>query len=196
MRMPASESMDSYVERPCIGGDESILQFKVVLQFCRSLSVGILYVADNHAMFQQGNARTDVHGVLKVVTGDEDGGSGLPVVILQEVLYGILAGRVEEVEGFVQDEHLGLQEHGAHYAHLLLVAGRVVADEFLLPCHFACHEVPELLEEGIHILLLAAGDAPQELEILVGCKVVDQEGFVHEGPRPVLPVLSSLRPSL
>ena len=140
-------------------------------------------------MLQEGYAGTDVHGVLEVVAGDEDGSTSLLVVLLQEALNGTLAGGVEEVEGLVQDEHLGLQEHGTNDAHLLLVAGREVADEFLLSCHLARHELLKVLQEGVHLLLLAAGDATDELEVLVGREIVNQEGLVHEGTCPVLPVL-------
>ena len=58
-------------------------------------------------MLQQGDACGDVHRVLQVVAGDEDGGTRLAVVVGEQVLQDQLTGGVEEVEGLVEDDRRG-----------------------------------------------------------------------------------------
>ena len=75
-------------------------------------------------MLEQCYARTNVHGVLKIVARYKNGGTCLLVVIHQKALDSTLTGGVEEVERFIKNEHLGLKQHGTNDTHLLLVASR------------------------------------------------------------------------
>ena len=74
-------------------------------------------------MLQKGDAGTDVDGMVEVVTGEEDGGSGTLVVLLKEMLDETLTAGVEEIEGLVQYQQLGLHGQGGYDADLLLVTG-------------------------------------------------------------------------
>ena len=141
-------------------------------------------------MLQQGDAWADVHRVVQVVAGDDDGGLVLLVVALQQVLDDGLAGGVEEVEGLVQYEQPGLVQHGGDDAYLLLVAHGVVADELLLPQHLAVHEAVEGLQAAVHLVFLEAVHAADEVEVLLGGEVLDEEALVDEGAGGGLPVLA------
>ncbi len=105
---------------------------EVLFQFCGGAAFVVGEVADDAAVLQEGNARRDVDGVLQVVAGDDDGGTGLLGVFAQQVLQQHLTGGVEEVEGFVEDDDLGVADEGGDDADLHLVTGREVADELLL----------------------------------------------------------------
>ena len=60
------------------------------------LVVDVVY---DFAMLEQDNAFADVDGVLQIVAADENCGTSLLVVFLQQVLDGILATWIEEIEG-------------------------------------------------------------------------------------------------
>ena len=87
-------------------------------------------------MFHQCYTWTDVYRMLQVMTGDNDGGTRLLVVLCEQVFHGTLAAGVEEVERLVQNQKLWLQKHSCHDAYLLLVACREIPDEFLLTEEF------------------------------------------------------------
>ena len=105
---------------------------EVLFEFCGGAAFVVGEVADDAAVLQEGNACRDVDGVLQVVAGDDDGGTGLLGVFAQQVLQQHLTGGVEEVEGFVEDDDLGVADEGGDDADLHLVTGREVADELLL----------------------------------------------------------------
>ena len=165
----------------------SIGDLEVVLEFSLGLSVAVVDVAYDDSMLEQGDAGADVDGVLQVVARYEDGGAGLLVVLREEVLDGTLAAGVEEVEGLVEDKHLRAKEHGGHDAHLLLIAGTESADELLLSCKLVCHEMLVLRKELLQLLVARIGEAGNELEVLVGGQVVDEETLVYESTCPILP---------
>ena len=142
-------------------------------------------------MLQQGDAGADVNGVVQVVAGDEDGGAVFLVIGPQQVLDDGLAGGVEEVEGFVQDEQPGVVQHGADDAYLLLVAHGVIADEFLLSQDLAVHEAVEGAEAFVHVILLQPVHAADEVEVFFGREVVDEEAVVDVRAGDVLPVLGA-----
>ena len=67
-------------------------------------------VADDLTFLEEGNARGDVDGVRQVMTGDENGGSRLAVIIGEDVLQDVLRRGVEEIEGLVEDDQLGTHD--------------------------------------------------------------------------------------
>ena len=80
-------------------------------------------------------------------------------------------------------------KHCRHDAHLLLVAGREVTYELLLPQNLSCQEGVELLEQLCTFLGRHVGDLGYEVEVLIGGEIVDEETFIHIGACPVLPAL-------
>ena len=139
-------------------------------------------------MLQQGDARADVHRVVQVVAGDEDGGAVFLVVCPQQVLDDGLAGRVEEVERFVQDEQPRVVQQGGDDAYLLLVAHGVVADELLLSQHLAVHEALEGAEAFVHLFLAESVHAADEVEVFLRREVVDEEAVVDVRAGDVRPM--------
>ena len=152
--------------------------------------LAIVDVVDDLTVLEQDDALADIDGMLQVVTAHEDGCARLLVVLLQQMLDGILAAGVEEVERLVEDEHFGPQQHGRHDAHLLLVARAERADELLLSGQLVGHEVLILCKKRLQLLVARVCEAGDELEVLVGRKVVDKEAFVNECARPILPDFS------
>ena len=167
----------------------SAFDVEIAFQFLLGRTIVVVDVADDLTVLQQGDARTDIDRVVEVVAGDEDGGTRLAVVVGEQVLDGILRTGIEEVEGFVEDEQAGVHEEGRHDAHLLLVAGREVADELLLSQDFSGHEVLILAELLLQLRLAEAADACDELQVFLGREVVDDEGIIDVGTCPVLPFL-------
>lgn len=165
-----------------------LIYLEVVFKEGLCLPVLVVDVVDNPAVFQKHDASGDVDGVLQVVAAHEDGRACLLVVFLQQVLDGILAAGVKEVEGLVEDEHLRSEQHCSHDAHLLLVACAERAYELLLPFELARHEVPVPGKEVLQLLVAGVGQAGNELEVFVGREVVNEEALVDKGSCPVLPV--------
>ena len=81
-------------------------------------------------------------------------------------------------------------EHGGDDADFLLVSGRIVADEFFLPHHFAVHEAFEGKQAFVYLLFLQTVHLTDEVEVFFGGEVVYQETVVYKGSREVLPVLA------
>ena len=121
-----------------------VVYLKVVLKNGLSLLLLVVDVVNHFTMFQKHDARTDIDGMLEVVTADENRGASLFVVLLQQMLDGILTAGVEEVEGLVKNEHLRTKQHGCHDANLLFVAGTERTDKLLLACQLVGHEVLKL----------------------------------------------------
>ena len=63
-------------------------------------------------MFHQGDARADIHRMVQVVARYEDGGTGLLVVLFQQMLDDGLRTWVKEIEWFVENQDLRLVEEG------------------------------------------------------------------------------------
>ena len=166
---------------------EKLFCSEVFLQFLGGAAFAVGQVADDDAMLQKGDARRDVDGVLQVMAGDEDGGSRLLGIVLEQVLQHQLAGGVEEVEGLVEDDRLGVAEEGGDDADLHLVTCREVADELLLAEDLAVGETLEVLEALVNFLLADAGDLAEEGEILLGGEEVDEEAFVDIGADVLFP---------
>lgn len=87
-----------------------LFRSEILLEFGRSRSIGVGQVADNLAVFQEGDAGGDVNGVLQVMAGDDNRSMSLTSIVADEVLQHQLAGGVEEVEGFVENDGLGLAQ--------------------------------------------------------------------------------------
>jgi len=152
--------------------------YKVFFDLGGEVGIVFVMVLDDVSVFEQGDAGADVEGVGEVVRGDDDGGSGLAVVALEQVLHGVLGRGVEEVEGFVEQEELGLVEHGSDDADLLLVACREVADEGFGADDFAVHKVVEALEALLELSCGDVVDLAEEVEIFLGGEIVDEEACI------------------
>ena len=152
---------------------------EVLLNFFNEISVVFVVVFQNLSVFEQGDAGTDIQGVGEVVAGNDDGGSCFAVVTLEQVLHGVLAGGVEEVEGFVEQQQPGIVEHGSDDAYLLLVSGGEVADEGVGAEHFAIHEVFKFLQTRGNGVFADVVDFTDEIEVFFGGKVLDEEAGVY-----------------
>ena len=130
--------------------------------------------------------------MVKVVAGYDDRGVMFLVVALEQVLDDALAAGVEEVEGLIEDEQLGVVEHGGDDAYLLLVAHGEVADVLLLTQHLAVHEALKRLKPSIHLLFFESVHLADEVEVLLGSEVVDEEAVVDEGVGEGFPLLALL----
>ena len=172
---------------------EKLFCSEVFLQFLGGAAFAVGQVADDDAMLQKGDARRDVDGVLQVMAGDEDGGSRLAVIIGENVLQDILRRGIEEVEGLVEDDRLGVAEEGGDDADLHLVTCREVADELLLAEDLVVGETLEVLEALVNFLLADAGDLAEEGEILLGGEEVDEESIIDIGAHIVFPSLTFCR---
>ena len=87
-----------------------LFRSEILLEFGRSRSIGVGQVADDLTVFQEGDTGGDVNGVLQVMAGDDNRSVGLTGIVADEVLQHQLAGGVEEVEGFVENDGLGLAQ--------------------------------------------------------------------------------------
>ena len=141
-------------------------------------------------MLQQGNTGRDIDGMRQVVAAAKDGGTRLLVILREQMLQHVLAGGVEEVERLVQNDNLRTVEESCHDAHLLLVAGREVADEFLLAEHLASGEALKVLQALVNLCLRLARHLAQKGKVFLGCQEVDEEPLVDIGPHDVLPLLA------
>ncbi len=92
----------------CTG--EILFCSEIFLKLGGGTAFGIGQVADDLAMLQQGDAGGDVDSMLQVMAGDDDGSASLTGIVGDEVLQHQLTGGVEEVEGLVEDDRLGLAE--------------------------------------------------------------------------------------
>jgi hypothetical protein len=160
---------------------------EVVFEFVTGTAFGIGKVADDLTFLEEGNARGDVDGVRQVMTGDENGGSRLAVIIGEDVLQDVLRRGVEEVEGLIEDNQFGAQQEGGHDADLLFVTGREVADEFLLSEDLTARQTLEGLETCVDLFLRDVVDLAQEGKELLGREEVDKERVVDIGSGPVFP---------
>ena len=127
--------------------------------------------------------------MLQVVARDENGGACLLGVVGKQMFEQYLTGGVEEVEGFIENDHVGLAEEGRDDAYLHLVTSREVADEFLLSEDLA---VGKTLEQGkplVNLSLLDAGNLAEKREIFLRGEEVDEKAFVNIGADVLLPVL-------
>ena len=139
-------------------------------------------------MLEEGDARGYLDGVLEVVRRDEDGGACFLVIGGEHLLEDVLRRGVEEVEGLVEDDEVGTVEECGYDAYLLLVSGAEVAYELLLVEDFAVHELVEVVLALLDLLFAHGVGLAYELEILLGCEEVDEEGFVDVGAGGGLPV--------
>ena len=128
--------------------------------------------------------------MLQVVAGDEDGGTSCLVILLEQTLQDDLRRRVEEVERLVENDQVGSGEHRRDDTYLLLVACAEVADEFLLSEYLALHEMLEGSQPFVGFLLRHTVCLSHELEVLLGCEEVDEEGLVDVGSGELFPLLA------
>ena len=75
MKSPADEAGDSFLFSP-----------KVFLEFGRGRAFVVGQVADNLSVLQQSNTCGDVHGMLQVMTGNDDGCTRFLGVVRNEML--------------------------------------------------------------------------------------------------------------
>lgn len=167
-----------------------LLPFEILFYLGVEEGVVAVVVLDDVAMFEQGDAGADVESVGEVVGGDDDGGVVLVAIGLEQVFHGELGGGVEEVEGFVEQEQLGIVEHGTDDAHFLLVAHRKVANEGFLTEHFAVHETIEKQQTVVQHGVGNVGYFCNKTEILFGGEIVDEEASIDKGTRVCLPTLA------
>ena len=164
------------------------LNVEIVLKFLFGAAVFVGQVFDDDAVFEEGDARGDLHGVLQVVGRDEDGGSCLFVIGGEHLLQDVLRRGVEEVEGLVEDDEAWLVEEGCHDAYFLLVACAEVAYEFLLVEDFAVHELLEVVLALLYGWFVHCVCLADELEIFFGREEVDEECLVDIGSGVEFPV--------
>src|SRR3712207_2658046 len=119
--------------------------------------------------------------MVQVMAGDDDGGTMLFVVPLQQVLDDGLRAGVEEVERLVQNQQLRMMEHGRYDAHFLLVSHGEVADELFLSQHLAVHETLEGEEAFVHLFFLQSIHFPNKIEVFFGCEIIKKKTVVNEG---------------
>ena len=84
-----------------------VVNLEIVLEDGLCLLLLVVDVVNDFSVFQKHDARANIDSMLEVMTADKNRGTSLFVVLLQQMLDGILTTWVEEVEGLVEDEHLG-----------------------------------------------------------------------------------------
>ena len=81
-------------------------------------------------------------------------------------------------------------QHSGNNTDFLLVSGREVTDELLLSDNLIIHESFERKQAFIYFFFLQTVHFTNEVEILFGSKVIDQEAIIDESAGELFPVFA------
>ena len=113
--------------------------------------------------------------------GDDDRGTEVTIHLLNHASHDNLTGGIEVVEGLVEQQHFGMDEHSANDTYLLAVALAEVMEELASAQDFVVHQGSKGLQTLVDRRLRNAIEATDEGEILLGRIEVDEEATVHKG---------------